>query len=474
MRRRIIDGVFWLTAVKVIAQVISWTVTIHVIRILSPNDYGLMAMAGIYLGFIVLVNEMGLGTVIIQQTDLNRKNLSSIFWAVLLMNALLFTLSVVSAPSIALFFNEPRLANVIRVASFVLIVSSLGFVSYHMLTREMTFNKRSQADMIGNLCGAVSTLGLSINGFGVWSLVLGNIIIELTKNVLFFAFYPWKPELSFSFPQIKNMLHFGSKVVLARLFWYVSSNADFLIAGKLLGKTQLGYYAIAFQFASIPLDKMVSAISQVALPAFSEVQADHALLRRYFLKIARFLAFVSFPAFLGMCLVAQKGIPLFLSEKWLPAILPMQILCIVSAFRAIETMNAPLVIAIGRPHITMINNLITGVLLAASFFIGSSYGLEGLAYSWFTFPIIWLITTAMSLNQIGLSVVDYVVELRHPFFGTAAMAITVTILQQTFFANAGSLAHVVGSVIVGLMSYLSYYWLFNPQIFAEGKNILKR
>ena len=473
VRRRIVDGVLWLTILKLVGQVISWTITVYVVRILSPNDYGLMAMTGVYLNFVILFNELGLGTVLIQQKDVTREDISNIFWAVLLMNGTLYFISFLAAPHIAAFYNEPRLLTIVRVASLILIVKSVGLVSYHMLTRSMVFNKRSQAEMAGNLAGAACILWLATHGYGVWSLVYGNIIIEVIKTLLFLFFYPWIPAFSFSFFKIRDKMHFGSMVVLARFFWYLASNVDFLIAGKILGKTQLGYYAIASQFAAIPLDKMVFAITQVALPAFSRLQEDQGSVRRYFLRIVGFLAFVSFPAFWGIFLVADKAVPFFLSETWSPAILPLQILCIVSAFRAIETMNAPLVIAAGNPSITVLNNAIMGIALAISFFIGASYGLRGLAYSWLLFPIVSAITTSISLRVIGLSLSEYFKQLRHPFFGTLSMVIVVSLGQKVFFGTLDPFGSMAASVIFGLGSYLLYYVLFDRETLVEDKRLVR-
>ncbi len=474
LRRRLVDGVFWLTVVKVFGQVISWTITVYVIRILSPNDYGLMAMAGVFISFIILFSEVGLSAAIIQKKDINQEDLSNICWAVLSINLALYAVSFFSAPLVAAFYNEPRVEDVIRVASIVFIIRSLGLVPSNMLTREMTFNRQSQTELIGNASGAVATLWLAMEGFGVWSLVYGNIVIESVKTLLFFLFYPWKPEFSFSFSKVKGMIHFGTKVAVARLFWYLSANMDLLIAAKILGKTQLGYYAIAVQLALIPLDKFVSTIAQVAFPAFSEVQDDPALLTRYYLKIVKIVAFASFPVCWGIFLVAESAVPLLLSDKWLPAILPLQILSMITAFRAIHIINTPLEMAVGRPGITIWNFVIITSVLALSFFIGSSYGLEGLAYSWLVFPVVFMITTSITLKLIGLSLAAYFKELRHPFLGTGFMVLAVLLGQKLVLVNHSLAAQAAGTVVLGLSSYLLYYFVFNREMFAEARGILKR
>jgi O-antigen/teichoic acid export membrane protein len=474
LRRRVLDGVYWLTALKILSQVISWAITIYVIRILSPNDYGLMAMAGVYVSFITLFSDMGLSAAIVQKKDLLQEDLSNMFWAVLSINIALYALSFFSAPFVAAFYNEPRVKDVIRMASFVFIIRSLGLVSYNMLTREMIFSRQSQAGLIGSASGAVATLWLAMQGFGVWSLVYGSIFLEIVTNLLVFFFYPWKPEFSFSFSKVKDMIHFGSKVAVARLLWFLSSNIDVLIAGKVLGKTQLGYYAIAVQLALIPIDKMGSTISQVAFPAFSRVQDDPVMLRRYYLKIVNVVAFASFPVCWGIFLIAQSAVPLFLSEKWLPAILPLQILSTVTALRAIRLVNAPLEIAVGRPGVTIGNFAIIISFLAVSFFVGSSYGLEGFAYSWLIFPVAFLITTSITLKLIGFSLAAYLKELRHPFLGTGFMVLSVLLVQKLILVDHGLVAQAAGSVALGLVSYFLYYVLFNREIFTEARNLLRR
>lgn len=474
MRRRVLDGVAWLTAVKVFGQVISWTITVYVIRILSPNDYGLMAMAGVYLGFVILFNEVGLGAAIIQRKDLSQDDLSNICWAVLSINLALYALSYFSAPFVAAFYNEPRVADVIRVAALAFIVRGLGLISNNMLAREMAFNRQSQAALIGNASGAVATLWLAVEGFGVWSLVYGSLVTEILTNLLLFLFHPWKPDFAFSFSRTKGLIHFGYQVAVARLFWYLSSNMDLLIAGKILGKTQLGYYAIAVQLALLPLDKMVSTISQVAFPAFSKVQDNPDLLRRYYLKIVNVVAFASFPVCWGIFLVAESAVPLFLSSKWLPAVLPLKILSVVTSFRAVHILNAPLETAVGRPGVTIRNFVIITSALALSFFVGSSYGLEGLAYSWLVFPVVFLITTSITLRLIGLSLATYFKELRHPFFGTGFMVLVVMLTQKTLLLDGNLVTQFAGSTALGVASYLLYYVLFNRDMFAEAKRMLRR
>ena len=475
LKSRVVNAVFWLGITKLLGQALSWVLTIYIVRMLSPDDYGLMGMAGVFIGFIILFNELGLGSAIIHKKNLAENDISNIFWLVFLLNVGLYLLSFIISPLIASFFNEPRLIIIIRVIAINMIISSLGFISYNMLTKEFTFRKRSQAEFIGNLSGGIATFLFVKNGLGVWSLVYGSIILTSVTNLLFYLYYPWWPSFSFSFSKIKEMFNFGLKVAIARFLWYVYTNSDSLMAGKLLGKTALGYYSLAFQFASIPLDKIVSLVSQVAFPAFSEIQEDAERLKSYFMKIIRFIAFVTFPLFCGIFLVADDAVILFLTEKWRPIIIPLKVLCIVSTLRAINAVNVPLVVAKGKPNIAMISNLIFAVILPIAFYLGSFYGLTGFSYSWLiVFPFLFLITTYLSLKTIGLSMMEYFKELRHIFVGSLFMVVSVIIIQETFLAGLGHLDRIIGASLTGAAAYLLYYFIFNREMLAEARAVLKR
>jgi teichuronic acid exporter len=473
LKRRMVEGVFWLTAAKVVSQVISWTITIYVIRILTPDDYGLIAIAGVYVSFILLFNELGLSAGIVQKKDLNQEDRSNIGWAVLFLNLALCAFAFLSAPLVALFYEEPRFTDVIRVLSIIFVIRSLGTVSGSMLSREMMFDRHSQAELAASVCAAFATLWLANEGFGVWSLAYGMILNEIVRTLLYLLFHPWKPQLSFSLSGVRSLIGFGSKVAIARLVWYLYASMDILIAGKILGKSQLGYYAIAVQFAFMPLEKSGSAISHLAFPAFSKVQNDPALLSHYYLKMVNLLAVMSLPICWGIFLVADSAVPLLLSEKWLPAILPMKILSVTAAFRVIHLVNSPLEFAVGRPEVTIRNFLIVISILALSFLIGASYGLEGLAYSWLAFPVAFLVTTSLTLRLIGLTLVAYVKVLRHAIFGTGLMVLTVLLAQKLILDNHGLVVQLAGSVALGVATYFSYYFLLNRQMFAEVKQLLR-
>ena len=464
---------YWLFGSSVAIQLISWAITVFVARILSPDDYGLFGMAALLTSFLVMFNELGLGPAVIQKKDLTKEQLSSCFWVIMAINIFLYFIAFISAPLVASFFHEERLIPIIRVAAISVVIGGLYKIPYSLLTKELMFNKRSIVDFVSRLCGGVFTLLLAIFGYGVWSLVYGLIVWDLVKLILLYIFVGWYPEKFFSYQAIRSMISFGYNVTGSRLLWYFYSNSDYLIAGKFLGKTLLGYYSIAFQLASLPGEKVVSLIGQIIFPYFSKIQDDDMLLQNSLFKIVRLVAFIMFPILVGMFLVADCAIPLILSKKWIPAILPFKILCLISTLRVISPIDSHLVVAKGRPDISFTNMIICSLVMPLGFLIGSKYGLKGLGYAWlFLYPIVFLIMTKRSINVINLSLLQYFKNLTWPVIATLVMVILVSIFKHILI-NYDYLTQLICLSTIGALCYVSFVFLFNREVFLEVKSFLR-
>jgi len=467
------SATYWLFGSNIAIQLISWAITVFVARILSPDDYGLFGMAALLTSFLVMFNELGLGPAIIQKKDLTKEQLSSCFWIIMAINIFLYFIAFISAPLVASFFHEERLIPIIRVAAISVVIGGLYKIPFSLLTKELMFNKRSIVDFVSRLCGGVSTLLLAIFGYGVWSLVYGLIVWDLVKLILLYIFVGWYPEKFFSYQTIRSMISFGYKATGSRILWHFYSNSDYLIAGKFLGKTLLGYYSLAFQLASLPNEKLISLIGQIIFPLFSKVQDEEKILRNYFLKAVRLTAFIVFPIFTGMYLVAELAIVLLLSEKWIPMILPFKILCLIAALRAIDAFNSRLVYATGHPGIDLSNTAICSLIMPLGFLIGSKYGLEGLSYAWlFLFPIVFLITTKRSISIIDLSLLEYFRNLVPPIIATFFMFLTVQSAKFLLSNYYNEIFQLVFYCSIGLFSYIGFISIFFKPLLLEIRNFI--
>jgi O-antigen/teichoic acid export membrane protein len=474
LKQRIITGVFWLAATKALGQAVTWAITIFVVRLLAPQDYGLMGIASLFIAFLLMFNELGLGAAVIQKSRVRTDQLSDLRWAILAMNLLLAGTLIGAAPLFARYFSEPALTSIIRALAGIFVIQGFGVPAACMLQRELQFREKSQAELAGNVAGSVMTLICALAGAGVWSLVTGFLTVQIVTNTLYCYYYPIAFRRSFSLDNVKPFVNFGFNVTGARILSYASSNADSVVIGRRLGATQLGYYGLAFQFSTIPTDKILSIITQVAYPSFAALQKDHETLKRYYLKLVSGVAVCTFPMFIGLFLVADQGVPLLLTSKWAPVVLPLKMLCFVSCLRAIGTLNTPLLMAKGRADVFMYSSALQAVVLPAAFYIGAAHGLVGVALAWLvTWPILFVIITAWTLRQIDVTIGEYASALQPAVLGCAVMIGVVMAVQGRALGSLAPALQLAATCVVGAGTYLAHQVLFNRRVVDELGGLIR-
>jgi teichuronic acid exporter len=468
LKKRVFKSFVWLAGTRYIGQMISWIITIFVARILSPKDYGIMGMATLFYSFLILFIEMGLGAAIIQKKESTKKQLSSAFWFITLSGLFLFLLSFFSAPIVGLFFKEPNIIPIVRVMAVNFIIISLYSIPYNLLAKELALDKTSKAEFVANLSGSITTLFFAWRGFEVWSFVFGFFAVNIVKTALIYYYKSWIPDFRLVFSDLKDILSLGTKISATTFFWYFYSNADFLVAGRMLGSVALGYYSLAFIIASLPLDKIASLINQVAFPAYSEMQEDIATLQRYYLKIVQVAFFVVTPIFIGIFIVSEDAVKLFLTDKWITAVFPLQVLSIISILRTLSALNPPLLTALNKQDITLFNTFLCAVVMPISFVIGCKYGIKGLSYAWLiAYSVVFIFMFWNSNRIIKVSLSDYFRQLRPTVLSSFGMLIIVECLKATLFTHL-SLAHrVFFSCLAGVLVFSSLIYILNKKMLRE-------
>jgi len=463
-------------------------ITLTITRLLDPADFGLFGMANLVISFLTLFEGVGLDAAIIQKQEMEEEDLYRIFWLIISINIGLYAITFLLAPLVATFFREEKLSVMIRILGINLVLSSLSIVPYSLMTRDLAFDQRSKAELASGVGHSVICLGLVLAGWKVWALIYSSLATPLIMISLIYYFSRWIPRLprrySLRFqrstvngqrafnrrsalidaarqgeepvtatdgaatdgsgtdglategaaPSIarenQGLLKFGSQIMFSRTLWYIYSNSDFLIAGRVLGKEALGNYTLAFELASLPLEKVVSLIPQIAYPTFSQVQQDPEKVRHYFLKTSRLVALIVFPLFLGIFLVAKDLILLVLTSKWAAAIYPLKILCLMSILRSMAVLSAPLTNALGRPGIALFNSFLCTLFMPVAFWLGSGFGIEGISLAWLlVYPFLFLIMLWNSIRIIRISMKEYFTNLLPVAEGSVVMALLVFGLQ---------------------------------------------
>lgn len=474
LRTLAVKSVAWYGATRLWGQMLSWTVTILVARILVPDDYGLFAMALSVLVVLELLQEFGLGTAIVQRQDLTGRQVNAVFWVVTGASLALAAGTFAGADLISRFYVEPRLAWILRVLCLNFLLNALGMVPYSLLTKSINLRHRSLAEALGATASALTALSLAYLGYEVWALVLGHLARAVVLNGTLAALAQWRPGLQMAWDGLGGILRFGLRIAGTQLIGHFGPALSIVILARLLGGTALGLYAMAQSLAEAPHRISTAIINQVSFPIFSKLQDDTDELGAYFLKISKWLAVVSLPVQIGLVLVASDLVPVLMSAKWQEMIVPFQIFCLESVVVVLTLTSSPLLTARGRARLLFHRSALSLATLTLATVVGAQFGLVGATVA----RLIGIIPLRMllllpSLRELGLPLTQYLSGLTSPLAATAVMAAGVLALQHALSGWAGPVERLVLGIGTGALIYPAALLLLDGGLGTEMKTITR-
>lgn len=418
-------------------------------------------MATVFISFLILLNTLGLDAPLVQKKDLTEDERRRIFGIIILANLAIFVGLFLTAPFIAQFFDEQQLTAIIRVLSLSFLIDIFLLLPLAKLDREIAFKHRSIIEFVTAVISSLATLALAYYGFGVWSLVYGSLLSHLLRTIGMNLIAPSWCKPDFSLTGLKQLFLFGSYVTMERGLWHIHSESDKLIGGRFMGADLLGYFAVASHLASFPIQKLSSLIQSIAFPAFSKAKQITDKTGIYFLKANQVACVITFPVFLGISCVAPELVKIFLGEKWVSAIIPLQILALVMPFRALGNIITPLLWGIGMPRVSATNLLIAAIIMPIAFMIGSQWGPVGLSLCWIlVFPFIYFVYLLRTCPLIGIKATDCLKTITGPLISSVTMYLCVIYINPFLLGSSGDILHLIQLVAVGTVTYLSVMLLF--------------
>ena len=273
----------------------------------------------------------------------------------------------------------------------------------------------------------VATLALALAGLRYWALVFGPLVGRVTSTVLVGVWRPHRLAWPDDFRSIASAVTFGWHVVVSRIAWYLYSNADFAVVGRVLGKAALGGYTFGWQISSIPIERVTTLVMGVTGPVFSAVQDDKPALQRYLRNLTEGLAFITFPAAIGLALVADVFVLALLGEHWRAAIVPLRFLALSAALRSVTPLLPQVIVSTGHAKRNMQFTIVATVIMPLLFYAGTRWGTGGVAVAWVIgYPLFVL---PMFLGQVlrttGLTLHGYLQALTPAASATLLMAAAV-------------------------------------------------
>jgi O-antigen/teichoic acid export membrane protein len=472
IERKAMSALRWATAAKLVIQVASWAGTLIIVRLLTPEDYGLMAKVAVVCAIAGAIAEFGLEAAIVRAVDVTRDDLRKIFGVSLALGAGMTMAVAAMAPAFALLFQEQRLIWPIAAASLQIIVGAVSVVPKAMATRELLFRRLSAIEMAAAVAGIGATLILAVWGAGVWALVLGSLLGAITRSISLLALGERVSPL-FSLRGIGEHLRFGLTVAGNRVSYFIVVQSDVIIGSAFLSTTEIGQYSVALQLATLPMAKVMGTINQIALPAVARQQDDLPRLRQSVLKAIGLIALFAFPTLWGVSAVAPELVRVLFGPKWIESIPALVILPLIVPVRMVCGVLFTTSLALGNRQLDLRNTIINFVLLPSGFFVGAHWGLLGLCSAWLvSVPLAYAFSVPAVLTRIGIRGRDLVSECGAPAASAAVMYAAVAALRLALDGQPSILALLALSA-VGAIVYIALIALGSRRHLVIARNFAR-
>ena len=383
LRNKAKRGFVWNTVERLVTNGIQFILTVILARLLSPDDYGIIAMPAIFLAIAQVFIDSGFANALIRKPDLNEKDLSTAFYFNVIVGVVAYFLLFVTSPLIADFFNTPILSRLLKVTALVVFLNSLGIVQQAVLTKKMDFKSQAVISAISTFVSGAIGVWMAYNGYGVWALVFQQVSAALLRVAMLWIYGRWKPLWIWSRESFGYLWNFGSKVIIIGLLDTIFNNVYAFVIGKKYNAKDLGNYTRAQQFADLPINNINSIVQKVTLPLLSEIQDDDTRLSSIYLKLIEMSSLLVVPLMFGLAAMANPLIISLLGKEWEGCVLLFQILCIARLWTPFNAINVNLLQVKGRTDLLLkleiAKKVVITIILGLTFYRGVVFLVGGFA-----------------------------------------------------------------------------------------------
>jgi PST family polysaccharide transporter/lipopolysaccharide exporter len=436
-------------------------------RLLEPADFGLMAMMMVVIGLAISLADFGVGNYIVQVGILSRQLFWRLFSLGIGLSLVLSVFIAIVASWVANYYQSPILRELLPWLGLLIVTSTASQIYFSLLQRALRFKVIAVLDILSAAVGMVVSIELAWFGYGVWSLIIGQIAVSAFKTILYIGF---SVQVLMEVPVscsglVKAAMRFGYFQVGERILNFVGWNLDKVIIGKLLGERDLGIYSVAYQLMMRPFLVLNPIFTRVSLPIFSQIKNDDARLRKGYLEVIRTIALLSFPMYLGLAIAAPAIVEILMGSKWLAAAPVLSILCGLGLLFTLGNPIGTLILAKGRPDWAFYLNLLALVVYVAAFYLGSFFGILGVATAFLLAAGVFLFPVEFYLRWklVGMTVDEYFVALKHHIAG-AVLPLTVLIYFSVAHQMPQSLFYQLLAGFGGASSFMIYLWFTEREL----------
>ena len=465
-------GLLWGGISNGTQQLLNFFFGIFLARLLTPNDYGMVGMLTIFSMIAGSIQESGFISALINKKDIKHEDYNAVFWFSILTSLCLYTILFFCAPLIARFFHQPELTTLARYSFIGFVVSSTGIAHSAYLYKNLVVKQRAFLNMIALTLSGIVGVTLAYNGYSYWGIATQSITYISTIMFGYWFISPWRPSFHLNFTPLKGMITFSSKILATNIFIHLNNNIFSIILGKFYSEKEVGYYNQANKWNFMGYSLISGMINSIAQPVLTQVADDKERQLRIFRKMMRFTAFVTFPAMLGLSLIAPELITIAITDKWRKSAQMLQILCISGAFIPITNLCSNLLISKGKSNIYMWNAIALGLLQLLVMYLIHPYGIQTMIITYVCINISWLMVWHHFVHkEIHYKSTDLLMDIFPYLFISASVMIATHYLTSSL---TDIYLQFVCKIITAGILYVLIMWISQAEMLKESLNYLKR
>lgn len=464
------NGMKWNAIERFAILIISFIINIILARLLSPSDYGLLAMLAVFIAISEVFVNSGFGVALIQNKERTEVDFSTAFYYNIFMSIIFYALLFFIAPYISEFYEASSLTLITRIISLNLIIAAFGSLQNIKLVVKVDFKTQAKIALISNITAGIVCVILALLGFGVWVLVVQSVLSTLLKTLLRIYFVKWMPLFVFSKVSLNKLFGYGSKILAITLIDVLYNNLYNIIIGKKYSSASLGYFSRSNVLLNLPITNITSIIEKVTFPILSEIQNDIPRLAVNYRKILKMSAFISFPVLSLMCVLAKSIVIILLTEKWIEAVPFIQVLSFSFIFYPLNVINVNLLKVIGKTNLLVKLEIFKKIVTTIIILITIPYGVIGLCYGIVVSTFLSYIINSIFIGKIiEFGLMEQLNDLFPLILLSTSMGVVLFFTSQLIESYLVEL--LIGSIL-GSIFYLGTSYIFKLSEFKELMNML--
>ncbi|MBD1429768.1 lipopolysaccharide biosynthesis protein [Sphingobacterium litopenaei] len=474
LKVKAVSGLFWTIFQQFGYQGINFLVQLFLARILMPEAFGVIALLQIFISIANNLIDSGMTSSLIRNKDISEVDYSTVFFLNITVSFVLYIIAFISAPYISAFYAMPILDSVIKVYCISFVINAFSIIQITKLTKEMKFRTQVLVQIPSLIISGVVSIYLAKTGWGVWSIVIYNLLQNILLSIQYWVRSKWIPKFLFNKERLKYHFNFGYKLTIASLLNSIYDNIYGVIIGKTFSPQVLGYYNRAELFQLFPSKNLSTALEKVTYPMFSQIQDDNVRLKRYYRQIFNLVVFFLTPTMILFSVLATPLFTLLLTDKWLPMVPFFQIMTVVGVLHPFQRYNLNILRVKGRSDLVLKLNIIKKIILTVLIIVSVQYGIYGILISQCLFSIISVGLNSMySSRMINYSLKEQILDIIGIYLLSIGVGFLVYVLDNNAFISLNNFSRVLLGLFIGYIMYFLMAFLLKFEVVAIIRKFIK-